>query len=99
MSKSNAPSIHRYQLSVRAAVRELKKAPCVDCKQSFNPVCMDFDHMPGSIKLGTVAQMQRHGMRVALAEIAKCELVCACCHRLRTEARRLANKLARWSSR
>jgi hypothetical protein len=80
---------HRYQSKVRDAVKELKRGPCSDCGQCFDPVCMDFDHRPGESKLKSVAQCQKHGMKVVLAEIDKCDLVCSNCHRLRTETRRL----------
>ena len=67
----------------------LKSVPCMDCRQRFDPVCMDFDHRPGEAKIGDVAVMVRNGSwdRLVL-EIAKCDVVCANCHRLRTKNRR-----------
>lgn len=60
---------------------------CTDCGYRANPVALDFDHLPGVVKLYRVACMA--GMRRALidAEIAKCEVVCANCHRIRTNDR------------
>jgi hypothetical protein len=50
---------------------------------------MDFDHRPDERKIDNVADLIRRGVAVPKinAEIAKCDVVCACCHRLRTKAR------------
>lgn len=70
-------------------VNELKsKTPCKDCGQYFDPVCMDFDHLEGFDKLGNISRFTNSGCtQKVLQEITKCELVCACCHRLRTKKR------------
>lgn len=71
-----------------AFMRDLKVGPCVDCGGTFPPEAMDFDHL-GDDKLGNVARLARLGSRTALlAEIAKCDLVCANCHRVRSRKRR-----------
>jgi hypothetical protein len=49
---------------------------------------MDFDHVRGE-KLNNVSDMVRGPTEALLSEIAKCELVCAVCHRNRTTDRRL----------
>ena len=57
----------------------------MDCGGSFPPVCMDFDHVRGE-KLFNIGSEARGGVgwERILAEVAKCELVCANCHRIRT---------------
>jgi hypothetical protein len=72
-----------------ALVKQLKGEPCADCGQRFDPVCMDFDHRPGEQKRTEVSRIAAEwpSMAVLLAEIAKCDLVCANCHRLRTKHR------------
>jgi hypothetical protein len=47
---------------------------------------MDFDHRPGTEKLFQFggSDLVRHSLETTLAEIAKCDLVCANCHRVRT---------------
>ena len=68
-------------------VDSLKSAPCTDCGQTFPPVCMDWDHLRD--KDTNLARAIRRGWsldRVKL-EIAKCELVCSNCHRIRTQQR------------
>jgi hypothetical protein len=46
---------------------------------------MQWDHLPGSEKLGDISTGMRWLSRAQiLEEIAKCELVCANCHAIRT---------------
>lgn len=52
---------------------------------------MEFDHVkPG--KKARVASLLDHALKTIEKEISLCELVCACCHRIRTIARRRAAK-------
>lgn len=64
--------------------------PCSDCGGKFPACCMDFDHLPGTTKKYSVGTMVAHGhsKKNILEEIAKCQLVCANCHRIRTRDRR-----------
>jgi hypothetical protein len=50
---------------------------------------MDFDHLPGTTKIRGVSELVYiyNDREAALAEIKKCELVCANCHRIRTYSR------------
>jgi hypothetical protein len=70
----------------RSLIRLLKARPCADCGGSFPPICMDFDHV-GDDKVMNVSKMGRYSIERILEEIAKCEVVCANCHRLRTANR------------
>lgn len=73
-------------MTTRDRVNELRRQPCADCGGRFHPVCMDFDHRPGTVKVYSVSAMVVAGYRWELveAEIAKCDVVCANCHRIRT---------------
>jgi hypothetical protein len=69
-------------------VNLLKLNPCLDCAKVYRPSQMDFDHVKG-IKVKNVSNLIHHGSRKQLLEeIAKCELVCALCHRIRTHDRK-----------
>lgn len=59
----------------------------MDCKRMYDPVVMDFDHRPGAVKLGNVGRMGTSSLAKLKAEVAKCDVVCANCHRIRTKAR------------
>lgn len=64
----------------------LKSKPCLDCFHTYPSVAMDFDHVRND-KVSGVAQMWSWSRAKVLAEVAKCELVCANCHRVRTHTR------------
>ena len=67
----------------------LKRGPCSDCGQTFTPEAMHWDHRPGTEKVRDLANLAaNHARRLVLAEIEKCDLVCANCHAARTAARR-----------
>ncbi|MDO8484761.1 MAG: hypothetical protein Q7S35_07425 [Candidatus Limnocylindrales bacterium] len=93
----------RYLGRKRAAWRaqaqlldSLRDVPCADCKQRFQPCAMDFDHRDTDAKRHTVTRMiGRAGTERILAEVAKCDIVCANCHRLRTFDRRMADRRMR----
>jgi hypothetical protein len=63
--------------------------PCVDCGET-DPVVLEFDHVTG-VKRECVSVMvlSGFGLRSIQAEIAKCEVRCANCHRRVTHQRRL----------
>jgi hypothetical protein len=71
----------------RAIVNEIKSNPCSDCKVRYPPWVMQFDHVRGE-KVADVAKMMWRSKDRVLAEIAKCDLVCANCHAHRTHLRR-----------
>ncbi len=63
-----------------------REHPCVECGES-NPVVLDFDHL-GDKRFEIGANLCTYGWQTVLDEIAKCEVVCANCHRVRTARRR-----------
>lgn len=73
----------------RASINFMKSFPCSDCGGSFAPCVMQFDHVRGE-KKRHVSKMVMFSPDTIAAEIAKCDLVCANCHALRTFVRRSA---------
>lgn len=78
-----------YTTRVRKAVREwirdyLREHPCVDCGET-NPVVLEFDHVRGT-KLFNVGEATSKGysLKRVQAEVEKCEVRCANCHRQKT---------------
>ncbi len=59
---------------------------CADCGRTYPPYVMEWDHLPGSVKTLVMADVRRAAFSKGriLAELKKCELVCANCHRERT---------------
>ena len=71
----------------RKLLDALKVQPCIDCKNTYPPCVMQFDHIRPNEKFKDIAAMTTHSMDRILAEISKCEIVCANCHAIRTNAR------------
>lgn len=73
----------------RAIVAEAKRVPCADCGQVLHPCQMDFDHTEDNKEADVCWLANQPASEKKLrAEMAKCEVVCANCHRLRTWARK-----------
>lgn len=74
---------------VLARINAIKLASgCVDCGYNTHPAALDFDHIDGTTKVDNVSKLARLRSWAAIeAEIAKCEVVCANCHRIRTVSR------------
>lgn len=77
------PCMRRKRESFLQWMQELKSAPCTACGKTFPPVAMDFDHVRGE-KVKGISAMWSWSRERILTELAKCDLVCANCHRLRT---------------
>jgi hypothetical protein len=60
--------------------------PCVDCGES-DVVCLDFDHVRGEKKGDIGRMLGNHAWTTIVAEIAKCDVRCANCHRRQTAKR------------
>lgn len=59
---------------------------CADCSINDERVLV-FDHVPGETKVRNVASLFGGAWSKVAAEIAKCDLVCANCHAIRTRER------------
>lgn len=74
-----------------AQMIEWKSKPCTDCGGFFPFYCMDFDHVPERGDKCFEVNMNsgvRRPLEEVLAEMEKCDLVCAICHRIRTQERK-----------
>ena len=76
--------VHRRDLFDRL-LAYFRSHPCVDCGEA-DPVVLDFDHVDAASKSWNIADKVADGWawRTILAEIAKCVVRCANCHRRRT---------------
>ena len=75
-----------------ALIRQLKSVPCADCGERHPHYVMDFDHIKAG-KKGLVSEIARtSGTAQLLAEIKKCEVVCANCHRKRSFRRQVLHE-------
>lgn len=75
---------------VRQFLNEYKLSKgCIDCGYKQYAQALDFDHL-GNKEFGLSYSMSK-SMDKILEEIAKCEVVCANCHRVRTYNRMKEN--------
>ena len=86
---------HERQIEIGRASRKRgiefinsrKQMPCADCGKRFPECAMDFDHRDGESKSFAIGAARWRSIEQLLAEMAKCDLVCANCHRVRTRLR------------
>jgi hypothetical protein len=57
---------------------------CIDCGYAEHPVALDFDHRDPGLKTANISAMMSSSLELILAELDKCVVRCACCHRIRT---------------
>jgi hypothetical protein len=93
--KERADSLKRnHEIRQRLFNIALRKklVPCKDCGCRQPPWSMQFDHLEGSEKVGHISRMITMTISESrlLAEITKCEVVCASCHTDRTARRRFS---------
>ncbi len=80
--RQNTTDFRAWYASLKA------EKPCSDCGRVFAPAAMQWDHLPGADKVKALGDLvHRHNRALILSEIAKCELVCANCHAVRTLVR------------
>ena len=71
--------VHEYQM----------EKGCVNCGYKEHPSALEFDHLPGTEKLFNIGEkMGSYSRTILWEEIAKCDVVCANCHAVRTFNRR-----------
>lgn len=77
------------KLKVTKLIIAAKAKPCADCNVEYPFYVMQFDHLPGQVKLFQVNLNTGacRSVKAVLAEILKCEVVCANCHAERTHGR------------
>jgi hypothetical protein len=73
-------------------VADLREHPCVDCGER-DPIVPELDHLRDK-EFGIGKGFRDRAWQSVLDEMAKCDVVCANCHRRRTAKR--AASLVRW---
>ena len=88
----NKPATRKAYAAERAAyIKSKRDVPCADCGARWPGVCMDFHHIDEESKDPTlrgnkasmVTRMRKWSYKRIDEELAKCVVLCACCHRLR----------------
>jgi hypothetical protein len=90
--KNNPEKYNKMRRTANAKVanyiNEKKDNPCTDCGIKYHRWAMEFDHVRGAKEFAISQARSEVSLEKLKAELAKCELVCANCHRIRTHARR-----------
>ncbi len=85
LKKTSYNSNKEYKNKIRQLVKDAKSVPCMDCGVKYPSYVMDLDHRRGKKKFNlSVAAQRRLAIQTVINEIAKCDVVCANCHRERT---------------
>lgn len=85
---------HKTRQKFRRDYIKAKKEnkPCADCGQIYPWYVMDFDHVRGEKKFNlSIVGSMICSVEKMDKEMAKCEIVCANCHRCRTFTRKQGN--------
>jgi hypothetical protein len=91
--KSEKLSIAKQKAYLTQYLRDLKtKSACIDCGINYPYYVMDFDHVRGQKQANVMELVSTLSKKRIDLEIAKCEIVCSNCHRIRTHMRRMAKK-------
>ena len=91
--KSEKLSIAKQKAYLAQYLRDLKtKTPCVDCGINYPYYVMDFDHVRGQKHANVMELVSTLSKKKIDQEIAKCEIVCSNCHRIRTHMRKMAKR-------
>lgn len=69
-------------------IRQQRSVPCVDCKTEYPWYVMEFDHRNAEDKTYNIARMNSQSWNRIHTELAKCDVLCANCHCVRTHERR-----------
>ena len=87
--KTEKVSIAKQKAYLAKYIQDLKeKTPCMDCKYNYPYYVMDFDHVRGKKQANVMELVPSLSKKKIDEEIAKCEVVCSNCHRIRTHIRK-----------
>lgn len=88
--RKKAKNVHKMRRVQRHqdAIKNYKvMKQCHDCPGAFTAEQLEFDHCRGE-KLFELSRAGGRSLVAIATEIAKCDVVCANCHRIRTHSRR-----------
>lgn len=87
--RSNAGNVDHYWRNRERLNNYKLERGCVDCGYVGHPQALQFDHVRG-VKRFNIGSKVKLAWSTLLDEIAKCDVVCANCHAVRTAERRRA---------
>jgi transposase len=83
--KTNARTVRSRTLAKRKLWDYKESLGCKDCQEMYPHYMLDFDHLPEFEKVDSPTQLvHKYSWDKALEEVAKCDVVCGNCHKIRT---------------
>ena len=77
--------VKKWQDRVRKRYYEYKESrACQDCEKFYPYYVMEFHHVRGTKKFTLARRSASFESKEFMEEMAKCDLLCANCHRIRT---------------
>jgi hypothetical protein len=87
--KAGIRSLRQRERNMLLFHRYKEEKGCFDCGKDFPHYVLEFDHKPEFEKTdGVYRVMKTLGIDKAWEEVAKCDVVCANCHKVRTYERK-----------
>lgn len=62
-------------------IQNFKNKPCAICNKQYDYYNMQLDHIDPANKLYNVCQLKNRKLDILQAELVKCQVICALCHR------------------
>lgn len=62
-------------------IKKFKNKPCALCNKKYDYYNMQLDHIDPSSKLYNICQLKNRKLDILQAELVKCQVLCALCHR------------------
>lgn len=85
---------NKRKAAIREALKNLKlERGCTDCGFRDHFAALQFDHLPEHVKSFALNRPATSSWATVQREIAKCDVVCANCHAVRTYERRYGQQL------
>ncbi len=77
-----------YERKRKQQIAEYKlELGCAHCGYRGHPAALHFDHLPEHEKSFTISQKTKRKWSVLVAEMEKCQVLCANCHAIQTATR------------
>ena len=73
-----------YNKNIKFIHKEKLKRGCACCGYKLSAYALDFDHIDPSTKVYDIAKMATRRLDKIQEEIKKCQVLCANCHRVKT---------------
>jgi hypothetical protein len=84
--KARLRNAEQNRINAEFLIAYLRGHPCVDCGET-DIVVLEFDHLRDKVMDVSVLSREGYSLERIKHEIAKCEVVCANCHKRRTAQR------------